>query len=80
MNKTLFLAVNRQGTVFFWPVSLPGPDGKDLNWWRSAREAASRARSTWVRVMPNINLGAPKFLRRMITLGEPVWPDFLIGI
>jgi hypothetical protein len=45
VTKTLFLAVNRQGTVFFWPVRLPSPDGKDLGWWRSGREAPSWRRS-----------------------------------
>ena len=50
VNKTLYLAINKQGTVFFWPVRLPTPDGKDLDWWRSGREAADRATRTWVRV------------------------------
>ena len=31
VTKTLFLAINRQGTVFFWPVRLPTADGKDLD-------------------------------------------------
>src|SRR5262245_56974975 len=26
VTKTLFTAINRQGTVFLWPVRLPGPD------------------------------------------------------
>ena len=38
-GATLFTAINRQGTLFFWPVRLPSADGKDLEWWRSAREA-----------------------------------------
>ena len=46
VTKTLFLAINRQGTVFFWPVRLPSPDGKDIEWWRSAREAAEMAMHT----------------------------------
>ena len=54
VNKTLFLAINKQGTVFFWPVRLPTPDGKDLDWWKSARDAADRATRTWVRVKPNM--------------------------
>ena len=58
VTKTLFLAINRQGTPFFWPVRLPGPDGKDLDWWRSAREAAELAMKHWVRVKANMNLGA----------------------
>ena len=58
VTKTLFLAVNRQGTLFFWPVRLPSPDGKDMEWWRSAREAAGLAMHDWVRVKANMNIGA----------------------
>ena len=43
VTKTLFTAINRQGTPFLWPVRLPSPDGKDIEWWRSAREAAELA-------------------------------------
>ena len=28
VTKTLFLAINRQGTPFFWPIRLPAPDGQ----------------------------------------------------
>jgi len=58
VTKTLYTAVNRQGTLFFWPVRLPPPDGKQMEWWRSAREAAELAMSGWVRVKANMNLGA----------------------
>src|SRR5580700_7474974 len=30
VTKTLFTAINRQGTVFLWPVRLPSPDGRDM--------------------------------------------------
>ena len=43
VTKTLFTAINRQGTLFLWPVRLPPPDGKNIEWWRSAREAAELA-------------------------------------
>jgi hypothetical protein len=58
VTKTLFTAINRQGTVFFWPVRLPSPDGKNLDWWRSGREAAELAMKSWIRVRANMNLGA----------------------
>lgn len=38
---TLFLAINRQGVLFLWPVKLPGHDGKHNEWHRSAGEAAA---------------------------------------
>src|SRR5262249_27616713 len=33
--KTLFTAINRQGVVFLWPVRLPDPDGRPMEWHRS---------------------------------------------
>ena len=75
VTKTLYLAINRQGTPFFWPVRLPSPDGKDMNWWRSAREAAALATRDWVRVKPNMNLGAYEIFRAESAMSEPEWPE-----
>jgi hypothetical protein len=52
VTKTLFTSINRQGTLFFWPVRLPTPDGKTMNWWRTSREAAEMAMEKWIRVRP----------------------------
>ena len=72
--KTLYLAINRQGTLFFWPVRLPGPDGKDMNWWKSAREAAVLAMKDWVRIKANMNLGAYDIFKAASVISEPDWP------
>ena len=74
VTKTLFTALNRQGTVFLWPVRLPSADGKDLDWWRSAREAAALAVHDWVRVKPNMNLGGYDVYRAESVMSEPEWP------
>jgi hypothetical protein len=75
VTKTLFLAINRQGTLFFWPVRLPSPDGKDNNWWRSGREAAALAMKFWVRVKANMNLGAYDIYKAESIMAEPEWPE-----
>ena len=72
--KTLYLAINRQGTLSFWPVRLPGPDGKDMNWWKSGREAAQLAMKDWVRVKANMNLGAYDIFKAASVISEPDWP------
>jgi hypothetical protein len=72
--KTLYTAINRQGTVFFWPIRLPGSDGKDLDWWRSGREAAELAMKGWLRVKANLNLGAYDIFQAECTMAEPEWP------
>jgi hypothetical protein len=75
VTKTLFLAMNRQGTVFFWPVRLPSSDGKDLDWWKSLRDAAERATGSWIRVKANMNLGAYDIFEARGKLDEPEWPE-----
>ena len=72
--KTLYLAINRQGTLSFWPVRLPGPDGKDMNWWKSGREAAQLAMKDWFRVKANMNLGAYDIFEAASVISEPDWP------
>ena len=43
VTKTLFLAINRQGTLFFWPVRLPAPTARTSNGGvRHARPPSSR--------------------------------------
>ena len=71
VTKTLYLAINRQGTLFFWPVRLPSPDGKDIDWWSSAREAADLAMEDWVRVKANMNLGAYDIFKAENIISEP---------
>jgi len=52
--KTIYTVINRQGVVSLWPVTLPPPDGKDNEWWRSERDAAERAMTKWIRLKSNI--------------------------
>jgi hypothetical protein len=73
--KQLCLAITRQGTPFFLPLRLPGPDGKDNEWWRSLRELAERAQKHWLQVVPNQGLGAYEAMQAADNLGEPEWPD-----
>jgi hypothetical protein len=72
---TLFTAINRQGVVFLWPVRLPTPDGKVLEWHRSAREAAETATGRWCRVKANMSLGAYESTVAESAIADPVWPE-----
>jgi hypothetical protein len=74
--KTLYTAINRQGVVSLWPVRLPDDDGrKELEWHRSAREAAELAMKRWVRCKANLSLGAYEVFQTQGCITEPVWPD-----
>jgi len=75
INKTLFTAINRQGVIFLWPVRLPDPEGKSMEWWRSSREAAELAMKQWVRVKANRSLGAYEMFIAESVMSDPVWPD-----
>ena len=74
VHKQLCLAITRQKTVFFLPLRLPDPDGKDMKWWSSMREHADRAQSQWLRVMANRELGAYEVVQAGENLGDPEWP------
>jgi hypothetical protein len=78
VTKLLFLAVNRQHDVFFWPVRLPDPDGRVDTWSKSALEAAQMAMERWVRVTPVRSLGAYNIVYSDHAI-EPVWPELSMG-
>jgi len=71
---TIYTAITRPGVVFLWPVKQPTPDGKIIEWHRSAREAAEDAMSHWIFVRPNMALGAYEIVRAPATIPDPVWP------
>jgi hypothetical protein len=73
--STLYTSINRAGVLFLWPVRLPAADGRQLEWHRSAAEAAEMAMQSWVRVKANMSLGAYDIYQASATIPEPVWPD-----
>jgi hypothetical protein len=73
--KTLFTTIDRQGVVSLWPVRLPTPDDKPIEWWRSMREAAELAMERWVRVKANMNLAAYEIFVAESVISDPVWPE-----
>jgi hypothetical protein len=70
----LYLAINRQKVVFIWPVKLPGPGGRLSGWHTSGLEGAEKAMTQWIRVVPNMNLGAYEFFVAQSQLSDPEWP------
>ena len=74
----LFVAVDRQGVVFVWPLRLPDAD-RPLAWHLSALEAASHAEVQWTRIQANMGLGAYEFLAAEGITDEPKWPKMLMN-
>lgn len=75
----LCTAMTRQGVLFLWPVRLPGTDGKIDHWGSSTLEAIDTARRQWVRVVPNLDLGAYDVLEAVGDLPDPEWPAHSFG-
>src|SRR3954447_4883118 len=71
----LVLAITRQNALFIWPVPLPGEDGRRNAWTDTAQEAMRLAQEHWVRLMPDMGLGAYRIYRAEGQLSDPVWPD-----
>jgi len=68
------LSVTQQGAAFLWPVPLPPAERADNSWNVTARAAANRAESEWVRVTPN--MGAQCYdVHVAQSTADPVWPD-----
>ncbi len=74
-NKLLAVGVTRQGVLFVWPIGMPDSDGKYNPWHQSAREAAELAKTTWIRMVSNRELGAYEIYVAEGNLGDPKFPD-----
>jgi hypothetical protein len=73
-SMMLYTTINRQRSLALWPVKLPEPDGRTLEWHRSANEAAERAMRVWIRITANMNLGAYDIFEATGKIPEPEWP------
>lgn len=73
--KILYTAINRQGSLFLWPIRLPGEDGKLDNWNHSALLAAELAQKNWIRCAANLSAGHYDVFKASADIAEPEWPE-----
>ena len=73
--KILYITISRQEVLSIWPVRLPGQDGRQDHWNRSAMDAAELAKKNWVRIASNMGLGAYEVFTASSDIQEPKWPD-----
>ena len=59
----------------FWPVPLPGPDGRRNTWHEAAQQAALEATKRWVRVKANMAAGTYDVDAAAAEIAAPEWPD-----
>jgi hypothetical protein len=77
--RRLHVALNRDGTLFVWPLRLPRADGRRDRWAESALEAAEAAKHDWVRLQADMGLGAYIFYTPIGELPPPQWPDMTLA-
>lgn len=70
----LVLACNTFGDAFIWPLRLPGDDGRLDSWSESARAAAIRAETQFIRLIPNMRQSAYDLVESQDPMPEPEWP------
>jgi hypothetical protein len=71
----IHLAMNRTGSVFLWPIPLPGPDGKHNPWHKTALEAADLAKTQWVKVSASRETGTYNVFTANGEIRDPEWPE-----
>lgn len=71
----LHAAIDRQNNVLLIPIPLPGPNGVRNPWHESLAQAVGRAKSVWVRISANKELGGYDIFEATAKLPDPVWPD-----
>ena len=71
----LATGITRHHLVILWPVPLPDETGRDYPWWQAAREACELAKTSWVRLVPDMQLGTYRIYKAEGELSEPKWPD-----
>ena len=72
----LYTAITKRGTVFLWPIKLPGDDNDRIRRISdTAIQCAEQAKTLWVKVHWDRDLGGYGMQRAKGDLGEPQWPD-----
>jgi hypothetical protein len=72
----IVVCINRQGSLFLWPVPLPTNERRGgSSWFNSARAAMELAKTKWVSLRSNMDARAYEAEVALGNLPEPVWPD-----
>jgi hypothetical protein len=74
-NYVLYTCMNRQGTLFLWPARLPDSNGKDMDCWRTAHEAAAFALTQWTNLKWDEGTKSYAYGPAPNPLSEPEWPE-----
>jgi hypothetical protein len=73
--KQMYTGITRDGNLFMWLVNMPGSDGRIDTWSQSAHAGANLAKTHWVRMKSNRDIGAYEVLQATNLKDEPSWPE-----
>jgi hypothetical protein len=71
----IFTCMSKSGVVFLWPAKLPTDNSSSRRWSESGLRIAEEAKTLWVRMVGNRDLGAYELYKAQGNLPDPVWPD-----
>ena len=71
----LVSCVSRQSKFFFWPLRPPDSSGRRNDWVQSALDAVTIAQKKWIRLRPDLELGAYEVIYAEHLTAAPIWPD-----
>jgi len=70
-----YTAITRQGTLFLWPIPLPGADGRINEYHRSAHQHAEMAMTRWIRMRADAESRGYVAWEAEGEIADPAWPD-----
>lgn len=73
--KILFTTITSHGALFLWHIKLPDERGRLDPWNEVALEVAERAKSKWIRLVPNMGAGTYDVTEAASLFPDPVWPE-----
>ena len=71
----VYTAITRQGTLFLWPIPLPGADGRINEYHRSAHQHAEMAMTRWIRMRADAESRGYVAWEAEGEIADPAWPD-----
>ncbi len=74
----LYVAIDRQNNPFLIPIPLPGPNGVRNRWHESRLQAVEKAKSVWIRISSNKDLGGYDIFEATAKLPDPDWPGITL--
>jgi len=67
-------AISKSGELFLWPLKLPKKDGRDNQWFQSARDAAEIAKKNWINIKADHVMKRYKVKKAEGNIRDPEWP------